>query len=194
MDPDELRQAFIEEAREIEVAAHVAVDLDGLAEQLYREARSLSAAYRATANPERRHALEALYRRLDKCVREVNRVEKMPEGSERRFESKAIAALAEEVLDVVRRDLSRGMTEEERIDTERRRMLEKQKAGAGANTFTRLRNEIEYLVANYVPANDARIEMLIDQWRRSGDPNYSPEIRVKFLEARKKRDSFNYPI
>lgn len=194
MDPDDLRQAFIEDAQSIEIEGPAGVDLADLAERITRQARGVSASYRETGDAERRHALEALYRKLDACLRDLNRIRKMPDGPERKHETKALDTTAGELLERVEREVAKGISQKERIEKGRKQMLEKERAGAGANTFKRMRAEIEYLIANYVPANDARIETLIDQWRTSGDPQYSPEVRIKYLNVRKKRDSFNYPI
>ena len=86
------------------------------------------------------------------------------------------------------------MSQQELIEKGRKELLEKHRAGPGANTFKRIRAELDYMIANYTPAIDAKIETLIERWRTSGDPDYSPEIRIKFLKARNKRDSSNYPI
>lgn len=49
----------------------------------------------------------------------------------------------------------------------------------------KIKNELTYLINNYLPRYDARIEALIDQWRTTGDPEYDPGIRVKLRQARK---------
>ena len=48
-----------------------------------------------------------------------------------------------------------------------------------------IRAELTYLLNNYVSQNDARIEQLIDLWRRSGDPQYDPAIRAKLMRCRR---------
>lgn len=61
-----------------------------------------------------------------------------------------------------------------------------QKASEGGDgKVKRLKSEILYLVNNYVPSYDARIEALIDLWRKSGDPEYDPEIKARLRKARK---------
>ena len=47
------------------------------------------------------------------------------------------------------------------------------------------KNELTFLLNNYLPKYDSRIEALIDIWRRSGDPSYSPSIRTKLRQARR---------
>lgn len=49
----------------------------------------------------------------------------------------------------------------------------------------RIKQELTYLLNNYLPSYDMRIEQLIDEWRRTGDPSYDPGIRVRLRQARK---------
>lgn len=49
----------------------------------------------------------------------------------------------------------------------------------------RVRNELNYLLNNYLPQYDMRIEQLIEEWRRSGDPSYDVSVRVRFRSARR---------
>jgi len=53
-------------------------------------------------------------------------------------------------------------------------------AEGGDASAKRAKNELNYLLNNYLPSYDARIEQLIDIWRRSGDPEYDPAIRARF--------------
>ncbi len=48
-----------------------------------------------------------------------------------------------------------------------------------------VRQELIYLLNNYLPQYDMRIEQLIDLWRRSNDPQYDPSVRVKYRQVRK---------
>lgn len=49
----------------------------------------------------------------------------------------------------------------------------------------RVKNELNYLLNNYLPQNDLRIQQLIDEWRRSGDPDYDVGVNVRFRNARR---------
>ena len=49
----------------------------------------------------------------------------------------------------------------------------------------RVKSELHYLLNNYSPKYDARIQQLIDDWRRSGDPEYDPAIRIQYRQARR---------
>lgn len=55
----------------------------------------------------------------------------------------------------------------------------------GDGKAAKVRNELTYLLNNYIPTFDMRIEQLIDQWRRSGDPTYDISVRIRFRNARK---------
>ncbi|MBI5093159.1 MAG: hypothetical protein HZB26_12055 [Candidatus Hydrogenedentes bacterium] len=56
---------------------------------------------------------------------------------------------------------------------------------AGDSKAKQVRAELTYLLNNYIPQNDTRIEQLIDMWRRSGDPLYDPGIRAKLMRCRR---------
>lgn len=71
----------------------------------------------------------------------------------------------------------------ERVEKGRRELL--QKGAEGDDTAAQqAKSELIYLIRNYLPAYESRIETLIDQWRRSGDPSYDPGIRIELRKAR----------
>jgi hypothetical protein len=73
-----------------------------------------------------------------------------------------------------------------RQDVEKgRRDLNRLGSEGGDTAAKKVRAELMYLLNNYLPSYDMRIEQLIDLWRRSGDPSYDPGIRVKLRQARK---------
>lgn len=82
----------------------------------------------------------------------------------------------------------------EKIEKGRKSVVEKQRAGVGANSHKRIKAEIDYLIKNYSPTNDHKIDTLIDKWRRSGDPSYDPMIKVHFRNAKKKKSSSDYAL
>jgi len=55
----------------------------------------------------------------------------------------------------------------------------------GDSKAKQIRAELTYLLNNYLPQHDTRIEQLIDLWRRSGDPQYDPAIRAKLMRCRR---------
>ena len=66
-----------------------------------------------------------------------------------------------------------------------RRQLNELGAEAGDPAAKKYKSELMYLLNNYLPAYDMRIEQLIDAWRRTGDLSYDPGIRVKLRQSRK---------
>jgi len=81
-----------------------------------------------------------------------------------------------------RQKVAKGLKEVEVVSSE-----------AGDSKAIRIRNELTYLINNYLPANDARIGHLIEEWRRSGDPTYDPAIRVKLRQARQQHMTKSNP-
>lgn len=73
----------------------------------------------------------------------------------------------------------------EKVEQGRRQLLMKAAEG-GDNRAQQIRAEVTYLINNYVPSYDHRIEALIDAWRGTGDPSYDPEVKVAFRKARQK--------
>lgn len=71
----------------------------------------------------------------------------------------------------------------ERVEKMRGQILQKASEG-GDPRSSRIKSELTYLLNNYLPAYDNRIQTLIDEWRRSGDPSYDPAIRIKLRRAR----------
>jgi hypothetical protein len=66
-----------------------------------------------------------------------------------------------------------------------RRQLNELGAEAGDPAAKKYKAELMYLLNNYLPSYDIRIEQLMDAWRRTGDPSYDPGIRLKLRQARK---------
>lgn len=73
----------------------------------------------------------------------------------------------------------------EKVEQGRRQLLMKSAEG-GDSRAKQIKAELHYLVNNYVPRYDGRIEALIEEWRGSGDSSYDPEIRVALRKARQK--------
>ena len=69
------------------------------------------------------------------------------------------------------------------VEQERRNLMAKC-AEAGDPKTKKVRNELTFLLNNYAPSYDARIEQLIEEWRKSGDPQYDPMIRIRYRQAR----------
>lgn len=70
----------------------------------------------------------------------------------------------------------------ERVEKGRQLLMQKAAEG-GDSRGKRVKAELTYLLNNYMPSYDAKIQSLIDDWRRSGDPSYDPGIRVQWRRA-----------
>ena len=81
-----------------------------------------------------------------------------------------------------RSDVDKGLSELRRVSAE-----------GGDAKAQRVKNELNYLLNNYLPSYDMRIEQLIDEWRRSGDPSYDPAIRARLRRARQEHMSRSNP-
>lgn len=82
----------------------------------------------------------------------------------------------------------------EKIEKDRKHIVEKQRVGGGVNTHRRIKAELDHLLNNYDPANDNKIDTLIDKWRRSGDPAYDPSIKVRFRNVKAKKSRSDYAL
>lgn len=71
--------------------------------------------------------------------------------------------------------------------------LRRVSAEGGDSRAKKIKNELTYLLSNYLPQYDVRIEALIDEWRRSGDPAYDPEVRGKLRRARQEHMRDSHP-
>ena len=79
------------------------------------------------------------------------------------------------------------------VEAGRRTLLTECSEG-GDSRAKKAKNELNYLLNNYSPRYDSRIEMLIDQWRRSGDPSYDPSIQIRYRQARQHHMNKGNPL
>lgn len=168
MNEEQLRQAFQERVTE-EVSTYAE-----RRDRLLKEASDIRERFRAAPDPDQRRRLENRYREIDL---ELGHLKKIEAASEEKTRGP--------------RDQTRAR---EKIERGRKHLLEKARMGAGEQTQNRIKGELMYLINNYTPSNDARIEMLIDKWRRSGDPSYDPGIRMRFRQAAKKKSQSDNPL
>ena len=75
----------------------------------------------------------------------------------------------------------------DKIEQGRRELVTKSAQGGDPKAM-RVKNELMYLINNYTPRYDMRIQQLIDMWRTSHDPSYSPDIQLQFRRARQEYD------
>ena len=81
----------------------------------------------------------------------------------------------------------------EAVEKGRSSLLLKSNEG-GDSPAKRIKQEIIYLLNNYLPCYDDRIEHLIDSWRTSGDPSYDPGIRNRLRQARREHMEKSNPF
>ena len=93
--------------------------------------------------------------------------------------------------DTSKRDAGRAYRDE--VEKGRQRFLLVSAEG-GDPQVRRIKGELTYLLNNYLPKYENRINQLIDAWRRSGDPSYDPAIRVKLRQARRDHMSDSNPL
>ncbi|MCP4641226.1 MAG: hypothetical protein GY851_12365 [bacterium] len=94
-------------------------------------------------------------------------------------------AMRDQAKQKVRGGYGRGTNTGYRDGVEKgRKQLQVQGSVEGDSAAKKAKNELHYLLNNYLPQYDNRIQHLIDIWRRSGDPGYSPEIAIRYRRAR----------
>ena len=199
-DEDDLRKAFLDEAKGIELEAdtkldHEIVSLDeDLRASLLSHAKVIGEKYAEAPQGSLKLKYRDQYQQVDRILGELKDVERIDNDHER---AKAIALIKEEArTKFLHWGGKRTNREQEEHDLEKewRQAEEKQKAGFGENRFNRIKGELNFLLNNYQQSNDNKIEQLIDQWRRSGDPAYDPAIKLKHRNVRSKKDQYNEPI
>lgn len=197
MDEDELRKSLIEANREKSIPKERAADkseyLGDLPALLKNEAQKIQALFGSATRSGERHELETRYGQLDGWLGRLREFDALEDPEE---EARLQGELRATVLEEFRR-WERGSAHREhleRIEKGRTELQEKGKPGAGAATSRRIKDEIEYLINNYAPSNEHKIEALIDKWRRSGDPAYDPNIKMKLRSARTKKSATDYPL
>jgi hypothetical protein len=196
MDPEDLRKALIQENAKPDPPAGEADPFEGVDDLVHlmrNEAKRINAEFVSTADSSERRRLSTRYAKLDAWLTQLTRLEaeNTPEAA---AERDALRALALENMRNWRQGGSAQRSRVRDIDQGHKHLKERAKPGAGAATGKRIRDEIEYLLKNYTPSNEAKIETLIDKWRRSGDPGYDPGIKTRLRNARKKKNSQDYAL
>ncbi len=192
MDPDELRKSMIQDVKQAATEAEQRVETARFLDPLTDQAASVHTRYRTTTDGRERRRLDDIYKAIDLLIGKIKQLDTMEDPAKRAARSKVLDEEATKLIETARKLVGSGGTAEEQIEKGRRRVVEKATPGAGANTQKRFRDELNYLLNNYAPSNDNKIETLIDKWRRSGDPSYDPAIKVRFRNVRKKKSSDDY--
>ncbi len=192
MDADELRKSMVQEVKQEAAKAEERVEATRLLDRLREQATVVRARFRAIGHGPERRKLDEIYRGLDGLIGKLKLAAANDGTGEGTARHQDLEEQAAKLLDLAKRTTGRGDTFRERVEKGRKKVVEKAEAGAGENTFRRIRQELNHLLNNYTPSNDYKIETLIDKWRRSGDPSYDPAIKLRYRNARRKKAGDDY--
>lgn len=166
---------------------------------LLADAEALRKQFAKTDDPKERRTLKREYNRLSLMLEKLPpdpdpSLAASPESDEkkRHVMNWKDKELREKVGDTPETMGERREKRLEKIEKGRKQLREKQRAGVRDVAFGRIKQELDYLLKNYDPKNDAKIDTLIDKWRTSGDPSYDPAIRLKVRNVRKKKSQSDY--
>lgn len=197
MNPEDLRKSLIEEVKNKEAEADIALEKEEELKLRFRvieEARKVQIRWRGIAPGAERRKLKEIYEAMDVLVTAMKDAAELEDSDESKGRRKKLTKKAGGLIETARKLTGRPESLNETIEKGRRNVVESSAAGAGANTQKRIRDELNYLIDHYSPSNDNKIETLIDKWRRSGDPDYDPAIRLRFRKARKKKSGEEYAL
>ncbi|MEX2015670.1 MAG: hypothetical protein WD873_03465 [Candidatus Hydrogenedentales bacterium] len=178
MDETDLRDALLHEVEDKLATPEERRD------NLIAEAARIRERFPRTTDEDEKRSLQARYREIDKELDLLKRVmhpDRQGEMYDRDSSGRARAVFNQAKYDA---RVAKGL----------KRVQEKHAMGMGENAFGRIKSELNYLLSNYTSANDAKIEQLIDKWRRSGDPSYDPSINVRYRSVRKKKMRDNHAL
>ena len=192
MDADELRKSMIQEVKWAAAEADQRVEASRLLDRLKDQATVVRARFRAINHGPERRKLDEIYQAMDRLIGQLKVIAAIEDAGEQAARSKEMEEQGNALIERARKITGRGDTFRERVEKGRRKVLDKTAPGAGANTQKGIRAELNYLLNNYSPSNDYKIEILIDKWRRSGDPSYDPAIKLRYRNVRRKKASDDY--
>jgi hypothetical protein len=194
VDFDKLREELIEENKDdSEFAVDVPEIGDDLEHHIRIQAKKIAARFTDATDTGERRRLEDRYKQLDTWLKQLSDIDRQPEEEREAAREKLRATM----LDEFRRWEIGGslrVSREQQIEMGRKHVVERARPGAASRAHKRIKDEIEYLLRNYTDANEAKIEALIDKWRRSGDPSYDPSIKVRLRSARRKKSRSDNPF
>ena len=192
MDADELRKSMIQEVKQAAAKAEEQVEVSRLLDRLKDQAISVRARFRAINHGPERRKLDEIYQAMDGLIGRIKVIAAIEDAGEREARFREVEDRANALIERARKITGRGDTFREEVEKGRRKVVDKAAPGAGANTQKRIRDELNYLLNNNSPSNDNKIEMLMDKWRRSGDPSYDPAIKLRYRNVRRKKAGDDY--
>lgn len=194
MDEDRLRKTLQEESLSTPSdQPEGCPNAQALKDMLMREAIEVQADFRHSTNTGQRNRLQRRYAAIDADLGRLKNIDKLPPEEQLELRQRIYLDFQQRGR-IVRTSFDARQKELESVEKGRRRVVDRGRAGAFENTYNRIKSELNYLLKNYNPSYDGRIETLIDQWRTSGDPSYDPSIKLKLRQARRKKSSLDYPI
>jgi hypothetical protein len=194
MDIDDLRDALKQEnQKRIEPEPAAPEIADDLARLIRIQAEKITARFTEATDTGERNRLQDRYQKLELWMKQLRKIERLKDAERETSRSALRAAILE---DISKWNLGgeQHRAREEEIETGRKRLVEHARPGALQHAHKRIRDEINYLIKNYTPSNDYKIEALIDKWRTSGDPSYDPTIRLQLRKARRKKSESDYAL
>ena len=197
MDINDLRKSMVEEVKESATAEEVeerTAENSLNAQRLLQEAKAVRTRFRAIGPSPERRKLQEIYQSIDALLTEMQQATPNANIHEEEKRQTEYAKRTTTLMDTARKITGRTETFEEQVEKGRKQLLEKAAAGAGENTQKRIKDELNYLLDHYTRTNDTKIELLIDKWRRSGDPEYDPAIKLRYRNVRKKKDREDYAL
>ncbi len=192
MDADELRKSMTQEVKQAAEEAEEQVQASRLLDRLKDQATLVRTRFRAINHGPERRKLDEIYQAMDGLMGQIKIIAEIEDAREREARSREVEDRANALIERARKTTGRGDTSREEVERGRRKVVDKATPGAGANTQKRIRDELNYLLNNYSPSNDNKIEMLMDKWRRSGDPSYDPAIKLRYRNVRRKKARDDY--
>jgi hypothetical protein len=200
MDDFDLRGAFQEQAKKIHLDVDPAFDLElsglntNLRETLMMRGKAIGKEYGTLPEGSVKEDLRIKYEEIARWLNDLDAADRMTDEDQQRA---SISQIRENARKTFWKWAGKRTSEEEdlhRTEKKYRRMKDSERMGAGAKRQGRIKNEINFLMSNYSPANDVKIEQLIDRWRTSGDPDYDPAIKLRLRQLRGKTTKFQEPI
>jgi hypothetical protein len=168
-------------------------ETDDLARLIRTQAEKITARFTEATDTGERNRLRDRYGKLDRWMGELKQIDALPEA-ERESRRVTLRAIMLEELSKWNLGGAQQRARIDEIETGRKHLVERARAGALTHAHKRLRDEIHYLIKHYTPSNDYKIETLIDKWRTSGDPAYDPGIKMQLRRARRRKGESDYAL
>ena len=194
MDFDKLRDALVQKNKESGTAdAEEIEDADDLGQHIRIQLGKLTGRLTEATDTGERNRIIDRQKLAARWLAELRNINLMPEAA-RESRRQQLRAVVLEELSKWNLGGEKHRQREAQIELGHKHVQERAKPGALTHAHKRIKDEIEYLLKNYTPSNDYKIETLIDKWRTSGDPGYDPSIKLRLRQARRKKNDSDYAL